>query len=208
MAQEAEFAGLPPPSGFGPSDAASGAAAMASATPFLSSTFPTPVKSPPPPFSPLLDGVLDPDKAGLMSPDAAEPAPGPAPPRRSEAEVKDEELALERLLVANAPQSLGAVVTATMDEEDQTQNAVARLGYSARTEKMHKYLAGKFQDTGESQALSYGQLCKQQAAGRRELIAGCFFELLVLRTNGVISLQQEAPLADIEISKANSWAAK
>lgn len=113
----------------------------------------------------------------------------------------------EEFLLAGAPATMGAVVTAGMDEEDQSQNAAARVGYSGRTEKMHRFLAREFRST-ETPSLSYESLCRMQSAGRRELIAGCFFELLVLRTNGVIGLQQENPMSDIRISKANSWAKK
>merc|ERR1712203_983111 len=102
----------------------------------------------------------------------------------------------ERLLIANAPSSLGAVVTGNMDVEDQAGLVDGRLGYSGRTEKMHKYLAKEFK-ASPSGSLSYDNLCKAQSQGRRELIAGCFFELLVLKTNGVISLKQKEPLADI-----------
>jgi hypothetical protein len=189
LAQEAEFAGIPPPSGFG-----TDVAAPPSATPLLSS-----------PLSPLLEPIMDPDRAGLRSPEAPEPR-APSSPRMSEEEAMAAVVATEQLLVSNAPQSMDAVVTASMDEEDQAQNADARLGYSGRTEKMHKYLAGRFKDSGDERKLSYDGLCHSQAEGRKELIAGCFFELLVLRTNGVVNLQQEAPQGDIQISKANSWA--
>jgi len=101
---------------------------------------------------------------------------------------------------------MDAVVIGSMDEEDQAANAAARVGYSGRTEKMHRYLAREFKDAQGTHALSYEQLCRAQSDGRRELIAGCFFELLVLRTNGVIGLQQDAPLSDIRISKAKQWA--
>mmetsp|Transcript_80725 Transcript_80725/g.216907 ORF Transcript_80725/g.216907 Transcript_80725/m.216907 type:complete len:172 (-) Transcript_80725:24-539(-) len=110
----------------------------------------------------------------------------------------------ERQLVINAPASMGAVVTGGMDEEDQSGNAAARVGYSGRTEKMHRFLAREFSEA-QSPALSYEAMCKVQGAGRRELIAGCFFELLVLKTNGVIGLSQDAPKGDIRISKAKQW---
>eukprot|EP00913_Durusdinium_trenchii_P015657 g14718.t1 len=122
----------------------------------------------------------------------------------------------ETLLLENAPSSMNAVVTGNMDEEEQTGNA--RLGYSGRSEKMHRFLAKdppgcekmparhehksvipeEFKDTG-AQDLSYEQMCRSQTQGRRELIAGCFFELLVLKTNGVINLRQETLLPCLPI---------
>lgn len=110
----------------------------------------------------------------------------------------------DEMLLMNPPTSMGAVVTGAMDEEDQSGNVDARVGYSGRTEKMHRFLAKEFKEAAEP-ALSYQQLCRQQGSGKRELIAGCFFELLVLKSNDVISLQQDAPQADIHISKAKSW---
>ena len=110
----------------------------------------------------------------------------------------------DNMLLRNAPGSLDAVVTAAMDEEDQAGNAAARVGYSGRTEKMHRFLAKEFSDT-KSKSLSYETLCRTQSSGRRELIAGCFFELLVLKTNGSIALKQDEPQADIQISKATQW---
>jgi len=112
---------------------------------------------------------------------------------------------VEAVLLQNAPLNMGGVITGSMDQEDQAANQAARIGYSGRTEKMHRFLAKTFQDES-SDALSYQSLCKTQAAGRRELIAGCFFELLVLKTNGVITLQQEQAYSDIRIAKATSWA--
>jgi len=161
---------------------------------------PSPQESP---FSPLLQPI-PPSRQGLRSPeDAASSVPGSvvagnpfSPPA---------ELPTEQMLLANAPTSMDAVVTANMDEEDQAGNTEARVGYSGRTEKMHRFLAKEFKHT-RSGALSYEKLCKAQGAGRRELIAGCFFELLVLKSNGVIGLKQDAPQSDIQISKAKLWA--
>jgi len=140
------------------------------------------------PFQNLLGPVLSPDKAGLRSPGA-----------------RDEPVMTESVLLENAPASMSGVVTGNQDDEDQSGNPAARIGYSGRTEKMHRFLAKEFNDSG-SQDLSYQSLCKSQTQGRRELIAGCFFELLVLKTNGVISIDQEVPEADIKISKARQWA--
>merc|ERR1711862_659146 len=111
----------------------------------------------------------------------------------------------EESLLPGAPETLAAVVTGSMDQEDQSANAMVRIGYSGRTEKMHRFLAKTFHES-RSKEISYDRVCKSQAGGRRDLIAGCFFELLVLRTNGVIKLKQPEQEGDIKISKANSWA--
>eukprot|EP00927_Polykrikos_kofoidii_P033500 TRINITY_DN28329_c0_g1_i1.p1 TRINITY_DN28329_c0_g1~~TRINITY_DN28329_c0_g1_i1.p1 ORF type:complete len:818 (+),score=181.41 TRINITY_DN28329_c0_g1_i1:308-2761(+) len=108
-------------------------------------------------------------------------------------------------LLQNAPTSLDAIITGNMDNEDQSGQADVRVGYSARTEKMHRFLARRFVDSREN-TLSFEGMCKQQAKGRRELIAGGFFELLVLKTNGVIGLKQDEPQSDIKISKSTLWA--
>eukprot|EP00439_Symbiodinium_sp_Y106_P022441 s2379_g2.t1 len=114
-------------------------------------------------------------------------------------------LVTETLLLENAPGSMNAVVTGNQDDEDQSGNPTARIGYSGRTEKMHRFLAREFRDAGRPD-LSYEDLCRSQTQGRRELIAGCFFELLVLKTNGVINVEQDDPLSDIKIAKAAQWA--
>ena len=40
---------------------------------------------------------------------------------------------------------------------------------------------------------------------RRRTIAGCFFELLVLKTHTVIDLKQSEPYGDIEVSRGKEW---
>lgn len=148
-------------------------------------------------LSALLGPLLAPGRAGL---EAAGPVSSAGDVRR--------EAAVEAQLLAGAPTSLGAVITGSMDEEDQTGNAAARIGYSGRTEKMHRFLAREFSEGGQG-ALSYESICRRPSAaedvGSRELISSCFFELLVLRTNGVIGLNQEEAQADIRISKAKQW---
>eukprot|EP00435_Cladocopium_sp_Y103_P012622 s95_g3.t1 len=117
--------------------------------------------------------------------------------------IEETPVVTETVLLENAPSSMNAVVTGAMDDEDQSGNA--RLGYSGRSEKMHRFLAKEFKDTGAAD-LSYEEMCRNQTRGRRELIAGCFFELLVLKTNGVINLEQADPLSDIKIAKAGQFA--
>lgn len=143
-----------------------------------------------------------PISGGLIAADHLQP-PTPPPTGYSDRRLDEKEL------LQNAPDSMGAVITGTMDAEDQAANQTARTGYSGRTEKMHRFLAKEFTQTeaeeSSSQSLSYEGMCRAQASGRRELIAGCFFELLVLKTNGVIGLQQDKPYADISILKAKQW---
>lgn len=139
------------------------------------------------PLAPVLGPMISPERAGLRSPGMLEETP----------------VVTETLLLENAPSSMNAVVTGAMDDEDQSGNA--RLGYSGRSEKMHRFLAKEFKDTGAAD-LSYEEMCRNQTRGRRELIAGCFFELLVLKTNGVINLEQANPLSDIKIAKAGQFA--
>jgi len=90
---------------------------------------------------------------------------------------------------------------------EQEESALARVGYSARTERMGRYLSKKFEEKPE-QDLCYQELCTNDTSGNRQAIAGAFFELLVLKTNGVIDLQQEHPeqFSDIRISKGAEWA--
>lgn len=139
------------------------------------------------PLAPVLGPMISPERAGLRSPGMIEETP----------------VVTETVLLENAPSSMNAVVTGAMDDEDQSGNA--RLGYSGRSEKMHRFLAKEFKDTGAAD-LSYEEMCRNQTRGRRELIAGCFFELLVLKTNGVINLEQANPLCDIKIAKAGQFA--
>ncbi|CAE7892821.1 Cdc40 [Symbiodinium microadriaticum] len=73
--------------------------------------------------------------------------------------------------------------TGNQDDEDQSGNPTARIGYSGRTEKMHRFLAREFRDAGKPD-LSYE----------------------VLKTNGVINVEQDDPLSDIKIAKAAQWA--
>merc|ERR1712187_273601 len=148
--------------------------------------------------SPLLSPLDQLSSVGLKSPDSF---PGVAPLTPG---LASPVLVMEKQLLINAPNSLAGVVTGSMDEEDQVANTDARVGYSGRTEKMHRFLAKEFTES-RTKAISYEELCKTQAAGRRELIAGCFFELLVLKTNGVISLKQDDPKSDIKILKDKLW---
>jgi len=157
-----------------------------------------------------LQSPIPSEHAGLASPTAAPMSPVSNQSARSThgAQLREADLLI------NAPSSLANVVAAPIDSQDQSESAFVRVGYSARTEKMHKFLAKEFHH-GQHDAISYDSLCRNPSsfsssssgADRRELVAGCFFELLVLRTNGVIGLQQDTPLSEIRISKGRQFAA-
>mmetsp|Transcript_44202 Transcript_44202/g.127704 ORF Transcript_44202/g.127704 Transcript_44202/m.127704 type:complete len:571 (+) Transcript_44202:2-1714(+) len=119
----------------------------------------------------------------------------PRPPRyRSQASARAPvPIQEERAMIEDAPTTIRAVV-------DQDRLAVARLGYSARTEKMHRFLAREFHDR-KAESLSYEALCRQRGSSNRRDIACCFFELLVLQSENVVKLRQERPSADISIEK-------
>lgn len=106
----------------------------------------------------------------------------------------------EDKLLEGAPTSMDGVITGDCDEEEQAATTSSR-----RTERMHKFLAQEFR-TCDSDEVSFTSLCRREGAGRRELIAGCFFELLVLRTNGIVGLKEDRLYDDINISKAQNWA--
>merc|ERR1712224_1127369 len=83
--------------------------------------------------------------------------------------------------ISDAPEKMSLVVSSGNAEQDRQEDSqsveAARVGYSGRTEKMHKFLAKEFQSSKSSASnLSYEQMCKKQAGGDRGVIAGCFFE--------------------------------
>lgn len=148
-----------------------------------------------------IDPTVDRPRTG---PAAAGDARGVAEGHLHPAERAAERLAFlvekERALLKGAPKSLSKAVLANPDAEEQCE---PRVGYSSRTERMHRYLASEFLNAG-SDGLSYEKVCRGH--GRRELVAGSFFELLVLKTNGTVNLRQEKPMGDIRIMKASQWA--
>mmetsp|Transcript_46746 Transcript_46746/g.111172 ORF Transcript_46746/g.111172 Transcript_46746/m.111172 type:complete len:558 (-) Transcript_46746:57-1730(-) len=91
-------------------------------------------------------------------------------------------------------------VCMVLQREGEEESDGTSTGYSGRTERMKQFLSREFRKTA-SRPLSYTSLCQSGAAGKPDLIAACFFELLVLRTNGDVGLQQETPNADIRISR-------
>lgn len=100
---------------------------------------------------------------------------------------------------AEAPTSLQDVFKAST--KDETKEAT-EIGYSARTERMRRWLDTKFEAQGGS--LSYHSLCNEEripVQSRREVKASCFLELLVLQTNSMVHLKQDRPYGDIQIRR-------
>mmetsp|Transcript_142202 Transcript_142202/g.247873 ORF Transcript_142202/g.247873 Transcript_142202/m.247873 type:complete len:554 (-) Transcript_142202:8-1669(-) len=110
----------------------------------------------------------------------------------------------EESLLRRAPPDMSSVLVPRPIDEDANFDARRWTGYSQRSEKMHSFLAKEFSESG-ARELTFEKLCESHSDGRRHAIAGCFFELLVLKTNGVIELEQEDPDANITISKATQW---
>jgi len=94
--------------------------------------------------------------------------------------------------------TMSSVVTGSMDEEELDGT---RVGFSSRTQKMESLLRQEMRPDG----LSYNGLVETQANKSRHLAAACFFELLVLKTNGVIEVSQDKPYADITITEGLRW---
>lgn len=94
--------------------------------------------------------------------------------------------------------SMSAVVTGSMDEEDID---MSRVGFSSRTNKMESLVRQEMRESG----VSYKEMCLSQGGSNRHLIAACFFELLVLKTNGVVDVQQNKPYENIMISQGRTW---
>merc|ERR550519_471501 len=99
---------------------------------------------------------------------------------------------------SNVHLTMGSVVTGGMDEEELDGT---RVGFSSRTQKMESLLRQEMKPNG----LSYNGLVDTQAKHSRHLTAACFFELLVLKTNGIIEVSQADPYTDITISEGHRW---
>jgi len=97
--------------------------------------------------------------------------------------------------------SMGQVVTGGMDEEKLDGT---RVGFSSRTQKMESLVRQEIVEFGR-QSMSYNETCAEQSRGSRHLVAACFFELLVLKTNGVIEVKQDRPFGDIGITQGHKW---
>lgn len=72
-------------------------------------------------------------------------------------------------------------------------------GLTERTKKMHKFLTNNFR---EKEELNYLQMISGK---NRKTVVGTFFELLVLKSRGIVDLKQSAPYGDILISKTDTF---
>jgi len=98
--------------------------------------------------------------------------------------------------------SMAGVVTGTMDEEKLDGS---RVGFSGRTRRMEQLLEQEMKQLADNAGLSYTKLCRRQARKDRGRVAGCFFELLVLKTNGFINVSQQQAYGDILVTKGTKW---
>jgi len=73
--------------------------------------------------------------------------------------------------------------------------------WSERTRKMHKFLDKTFYEERVDQ-LHYFDMIQDK---RRKVVVGTFFELLVLKSRGIIDVHQEAPYSDIIITKTEEF---
>jgi chromatin segregation and condensation protein Rec8/ScpA/Scc1 (kleisin family) len=105
--------------------------------------------------------------------------------------------------------------TAAADEADaavgQRQEPVERedsCNWSDRTKKVMVYLDKKFEALGVSHDgpdahTSFAEMCAE--SGQRRAVSRFFFEMLVLKKDGMIDLQQQQPYSDIRISKTKAF---
>jgi chromatin segregation and condensation protein Rec8/ScpA/Scc1 (kleisin family) len=77
------------------------------------------------------------------------------------------------------------------------------VGYSARTKKMEDWLRKAFKKHGNE--LSYQKRAALDNHHDTLTLAGCFFELLVLKTHGVIDVIQGSAFGEITIRKGAKW---
>lgn len=120
--------------------------------------------------------------------------------------VPDFEPAAAGQMVGYSPRKCGvltmsSVVTGGMDEEEFDGT---RVGFSSRTQKMES-LVKQEMEHAPAEGLCYKDMCRNQGRKDRHLIAACFFELLVLKTNGVIDVKQNNPYEEIKILEGHKW---
>eukprot|EP00397_Hematodinium_sp_SG-2012_P019449 GEMP01019983.1.p1 GENE.GEMP01019983.1~~GEMP01019983.1.p1 ORF type:complete len:533 (+),score=100.28 GEMP01019983.1:75-1673(+) len=97
--------------------------------------------------------------------------------------------------------TMSSVVTGSMDEEEFDGT---RVGFSSRTQKMEALVQQEMTRVSED-GICYKEMCRTQGSKNRHLIAACFFELLVLKTNGVIEVKQSKPYSNIMITEGHKW---
>jgi len=127
------------------------------------------------------------------------------------------------------PKTMMSVVEIRGDEnEDENNDAENITGYSARTAKMHSFLSHKLEAVrqersfvGEDalemnlnkgkveQSVSFKKVVKgerfEHMQDKRRALAGCFFEMLVLKTMSVIEVDQGKKFGDIKVSHGDKW---
>ncbi|ELP93551.1 cohesin subunit rad21, putative [Entamoeba invadens IP1] len=87
-----------------------------------------------------------------------------------------------------------------MNEEEKKQKTVTD-SWTMRSAKIHNFLKKAM---GDKKEMSYKTFVEGK---RRKPVVGCFFELLVLKTQGVIDLEQQTPYDDIVIKQTNTFLA-
>lgn len=76
------------------------------------------------------------------------------------------------------------------------------VSFSKRTSVMHKFLEKSFDNAEDDDKLSYQTLVEGK---KRSTAAQTFFELLVLKSRDIISLEQNEPYGEIFISKTDKF---
>mmetsp|Transcript_9907 Transcript_9907/g.18391 ORF Transcript_9907/g.18391 Transcript_9907/m.18391 type:complete len:195 (-) Transcript_9907:119-703(-) len=145
---------------------------------------------PTPPLSPLSDCS---EVTGFRSPDALSEATVVASP------IEDRPVECHASLIEDRPIECSELDMVGVTDDSLCADATSFVGHNRRSERMHSFLLQEFANSGAGE-LSFQELCTLHAQGRRDTMAGCFFELLVLKTNGTIDLDQEHPDADIKIT--------
>ncbi len=129
----------------------------------------------------------------------------------------EEEIRLTKPLDGNASM-LSVVKNQLQRTDDDSTEAV--VGYSARTERMHHFLSSKLNGAGtegadgepvKKESLEFTGLCKasnvdyRNNTEKRMAHAGCFFELLVMKTHSIIELGQSTPYGQLHVTRGPKW---
>ncbi|CAD7951567.1 unnamed protein product [Amoebophrya sp. A120] len=141
----------------------------------------------------------------------------------------DEDLKLINLQKPKTMMEVVEIAGTTGDNQDQEEENIT--GYSARTAKMHQFISGKYEENKEKHGhdhlddlkneedgektveptFSYLDVCEQQeptflhVMDKKKALAGCFFEMLVLKTMSVIDVAQDEKFGDIVVTKGLKW---
>ena len=85
------------------------------------------------------------------------------------------------------------------NEIEKKKQAKQSASWTMRSAKIHEYLKKKMRDEKE---MSYKEFVQGK---KRKPVVGCFFELLVLKTQGVIDLEQNEAYDDIIIKQTETF---